>query len=327
MDKITIMGIGKIGMAAVKQLPDRINREKLYIDNNSKDMEELDIPVSRRIMFEYQYELSAWEPTYQVKKILRETYVQSYIEELLCNTSLLILMVGIGGSMSMAVMEFLKYYKKSNLKVPVYVVGSFPLREHTRDYQCNVCTNQLVYYLREQDTIGWTVVDTETRRGDELDDVPAFDAAVYRLNGCVEGILSFTYVDEGRKRLFEHEFTMEELITVLNKGMVYFDSYAAYLDEEIGCNKITKESQLYVPDFYTQENVFLTIEMRYDDTDVMTLNDVMSALGRFFVNKVNMLFRMVYTDDIPQGCYRITYVCQGTETRKRKIPLRELSIL
>lgn len=314
--KIKFLGFGKQGIKALKNIAENERIEKCYIDNNSKDLDNLDIPPDNRFIWDFQYELNSCRCLWDLEEKFKSPEVHSVIKKYMEDASLLICITGCGGRMSMLLKEILKIIEKQDHSVPVLVLATIPLKAETKNYTCNVLANRMVDFLQECTTVGYALVDQEKiLKNLEGNLFKVVDDSHYWLSTMANEFLQWIDAYETLER--EDPVQFYGILRSILCGLVYFFVYESQNEdnEMLSAEKILNSNPFhtYIPNAKSEKILFVLETSRsilYDGYDLC------SELLRIFPNKEDdMKGYMVHNENL-NNCYRIFFVSAAREYKR-----------
>lgn len=317
----TIIGFGKQGNKAVRGIPSSGGIKKLYAGSSLEDFP--DDEEDQRWYLDFHYELGAWDPEFEIKMYLRNPKNQEMLLDYFQDTALVVIVMGLGGTLSMAAKHVITFLR--NEDIPVYVVCSQPFHSDG-DYLRNLLCNEMVHFLRKNsEGIGWTLIESEKLvKEDRMGYKKAYETAHALLTDTVMTVLALPGEDE-EENLLGTKIMMNDLVSVIDHDLVYLSFVELKREKNLTDYEILNRFLPYLPDKHSEG--LLVMEIPKDVESILEVGEKMNEILDYFSGVNNFTCRLTFSKrELTDETYKCWFVCNGKETEKHKISLQEISL-
>lgn len=302
-----VAGIGCQGIRAVSGMQESVIADRIYIDQNPLEFIWCPPNGSDKILLPLCLDREAFDPAWRIRKFLenRREQILGTLESYRC----LILVLGVGGKTSLAVMEFIGFLRSEVPDFPFYVLGTFPFRNET-DYVTGCIANRFCGMLkgRGKTGFGWTMINNEAylQKHSEVTYEKIYKNSAQNLTAVLDMI--FTMMKEG---LWESGISAEDMISLLGGGgPVYIEDYSA---DKVASFSVYDRETSFMPYKNALEGpVFFRIEKNRESLNIPKLLDVMQKIrDEKFGKMINVKYYISETENEQAEMYKIQFLSRG----------------
>ena len=308
--EIMLMGIGSQGRKAVRAADihhmERVDKVSVYCK-----AEDIDTTVDGIcIHIPFRYEIGAWMPEYPVKLWLADETNAAFMNDILAECKLLVIMAGLGGEENIVAKEIMKYCGRQFRDIVLYFLGTLPFKAET-GYVENYLAGKMMDFLRKDFT--YTVVENQVLLSCYENYDSAYEMSYLFLVQILEGVLSMLVPDDKNESI-----SSEELRQYLCKGLIYYMEF----DVDTRAVEIPDLKNPILPYDFVEHTGKVQIGMEMDYHYMLPLQELCDGMKKQIGFMTWTYNHKALTDSYS---FRVRVMGRGMEG-KRKIRIRSINV-
>lgn len=316
MKKAAIMGFGKQGIMAVSEVStENVPFRRFYIDRDM-DVSEEYLANGWKADAAFGSDVKMGNGRYFLKDWFQDN--REKVLRFFDNFSMVILCVGLGGSMAEDAIDTAHFLKENRPDLVTYIVCSQPFREET-DYRHNVLSRKGIQLMKDYG-LTWTMIENERvylENGKKF--FRAYEISHCYLTDLIERILNIP-----GSGMWNSGMEISEMWEYFPRGMTYITEV-----ENRRAHSVIKKDlcNLFLP-YDIERNadkILISIQIS-QEISIVDLADIIDETVNCFEGRCEYLFRVFPGYPTSDG-YRMTVVAPGKETVQRHISHHDIAVL
>lgn len=316
MKKAALMGFGKQGIRAVSEVStENVPFRRFYIDRDM-DVSEEYLANGWKADVAFGSDVKTGNGRYFLKNWLQDN--SKKVLRFFDNFSMVIISMGLGGSMAEDAIETAHFLKESRPDLVTYIVCSQPFRSET-DYRHNALSRKGIQLMKDYG-LTWTMVENErVYLENESKFSQAYEMSHRYLTDLIESILNMP-----GSGVWNSGMEISEMWEYFPGGMTYISD----LEHKRTHSVIKKDLyNIFLPyDIERKADKILISIQISEEISIVDLADIIDETVNCFDGKCEYLFRVFPGYPIPDR-YRMTVVAPGKETAQRHISHHDIAVL